>query len=365
MGRYPTPQTPQEDYDARERRFVEAIYSARYHRKNREERNRKTRLRMATLRAQDATLPPEQLAARRASAKKYREQNKWKIAKKAREARRSAKEERQTATSSYPSEGAVPARREMSEGTRQEMETSWLANEAIAAARQREWALQGRIAWLHRERAAGESYMEHLACGPCLSGTVGHGDLHRGEFFTTMDYSTVNAFNAMPDSDSDGTPGLDPPDSQDSQDFQRTAWFFPEFYDSDNDSCSEEPTDCKRTSLTAAYLAACRQQRAIQRMREQEALRREETRRVHAEGFVTPGEFYDMVQMYLDDDLELHMGFEWLQTNWVRTFTTVLHLALFLDYGQKAIWGVTSDDMLPGWACRFPWLHDFYVAEHY
>lgn len=78
--------------DEETRRFMGSIYSHRYYRKyvarhlpvllsdsprNREERNRKTRERMARLRAQDPTLPPEILAvrleARREAARKYRE----------------------------------------------------------------------------------------------------------------------------------------------------------------------------------------------------------------------------------------------------------------------------------------------------
>ncbi|KAJ7826541.1 hypothetical protein B0H13DRAFT_2374339 [Mycena leptocephala] len=84
--------------DEETRRFMGSIYSHRYYRKNRAERNRKTREQMARLRAQDATLPPEMLAARlearREAARKYRERNRRQIAIKAREARAKAAEER-------------------------------------------------------------------------------------------------------------------------------------------------------------------------------------------------------------------------------------------------------------------------------
>ncbi|KAJ7925372.1 hypothetical protein B0H13DRAFT_1863214 [Mycena leptocephala] len=90
--------------DAETRRFMGSIYSHRYYRKNltqarnREERNRQTCERMARLRAQDAIVPPEvlaaRLAARREAACKYREKNRRKIAMKAREARARAARER-------------------------------------------------------------------------------------------------------------------------------------------------------------------------------------------------------------------------------------------------------------------------------
>ncbi|KAJ7098190.1 hypothetical protein B0H15DRAFT_797758 [Mycena belliarum] len=66
---------------------------------NREERNAKTRLRMSALRAREATLPQAdqeaRLEARRASARKYREKNAWRLARKAREARAQARELRE------------------------------------------------------------------------------------------------------------------------------------------------------------------------------------------------------------------------------------------------------------------------------
>ncbi|KAJ7260024.1 hypothetical protein B0H12DRAFT_1069918 [Mycena haematopus] len=59
--------------------------------RNRDEVNRKTRERMAWLRALDVTVAPEVLAARlearRATAKKYREKHQWTLKMKAREAR--------------------------------------------------------------------------------------------------------------------------------------------------------------------------------------------------------------------------------------------------------------------------------------
>ncbi|KAJ6592935.1 hypothetical protein B0H19DRAFT_1055596 [Mycena capillaripes] len=86
--------------------LMHSIYCDRYLRKNREECNRKTRERMARLRASDVMVAPKVLAARlearRAAAKKYREKcscvietNVLRI--KAREARARAANERQAA----------------------------------------------------------------------------------------------------------------------------------------------------------------------------------------------------------------------------------------------------------------------------
>ncbi|KAJ7739797.1 hypothetical protein DFH07DRAFT_965608 [Mycena maculata] len=81
--------------------FMHSIYCSRYHRKNREEVNAKTRERMVRLRASDETVPPEVLAARlearRAATKRYRERNQRKLKMKAREYRAVAAEERREA----------------------------------------------------------------------------------------------------------------------------------------------------------------------------------------------------------------------------------------------------------------------------
>jgi hypothetical protein len=62
--------------DAEERRERQNASSRRYDDRNREERNAKTRARMARLRAQEATMPPEEQAVRRearhAADKNYR-----------------------------------------------------------------------------------------------------------------------------------------------------------------------------------------------------------------------------------------------------------------------------------------------------
>ncbi|KAJ7429400.1 hypothetical protein B0H11DRAFT_2265904 [Mycena galericulata] len=93
--------TPQQQVEDRDKAFLDAIYSSRYHRKNRDERNKKTRARMAKLRAQEATLPPPALAvrleARREAARKYRAKNHLKIARGARERRRFLAKERKAA----------------------------------------------------------------------------------------------------------------------------------------------------------------------------------------------------------------------------------------------------------------------------
>ncbi|KAJ7646086.1 hypothetical protein DFH06DRAFT_1136232 [Mycena polygramma] len=81
--------------DSEHRRFMGAIYSHRYYRKNREQRNTQTRERMARLRRQDSTVPPDvleaRLAARREAARKYREKNKRTLKLKAREQRAAAR----------------------------------------------------------------------------------------------------------------------------------------------------------------------------------------------------------------------------------------------------------------------------------
>ncbi|KAJ7181395.1 hypothetical protein C8R43DRAFT_941240 [Mycena crocata] len=81
--------------------LMHGIYCYRYYRKNLEACRGKTRERMARLRATDAFVAPEVLAARlearRAAAQKYREKNKQKLALKAREARAAAAEQRREA----------------------------------------------------------------------------------------------------------------------------------------------------------------------------------------------------------------------------------------------------------------------------
>ncbi|KAJ7120551.1 hypothetical protein C8R43DRAFT_959794 [Mycena crocata] len=79
-------------YSAEERRFMQNFNSSTH----REERNAKTRERMAVLRHQEHTMPQavqeRRKEARRASAKKYREQNAWRLAQKARASREQARE---------------------------------------------------------------------------------------------------------------------------------------------------------------------------------------------------------------------------------------------------------------------------------
>ncbi|KAJ7601648.1 hypothetical protein DFH06DRAFT_1352342 [Mycena polygramma] len=79
---------------AGERRWMLNWYSATYHTRNRDERNAKTRARMAKLRLQEITLPPAEQearqAARRSAAQKYRIKNSAALAKKAQQARASA-----------------------------------------------------------------------------------------------------------------------------------------------------------------------------------------------------------------------------------------------------------------------------------
>ncbi|KAJ6479200.1 hypothetical protein C8R47DRAFT_1074642 [Mycena vitilis] len=84
--------------DEETRRLMGSIYSHRYYRKHREERNQKTRERMARLRAEEGNLPPDVLAirleARREAARRYREKNRRQIALKARERRAHAAQTR-------------------------------------------------------------------------------------------------------------------------------------------------------------------------------------------------------------------------------------------------------------------------------
>ncbi|KAJ6504784.1 hypothetical protein C8R47DRAFT_1210033 [Mycena vitilis] len=80
---------------ADEGRFMLNWYSCTYHARNRDERNAKTRARMAQLRLQENTLPPAdenaRQEARQAAAQKYRSKNAEKLAQKARKARASAR----------------------------------------------------------------------------------------------------------------------------------------------------------------------------------------------------------------------------------------------------------------------------------
>ncbi|KAJ7033962.1 hypothetical protein C8F04DRAFT_1183714 [Mycena alexandri] len=84
-----------------DRRFMQSFNSSQYHARHREERNAKTRARMADLRAREHLLPlAEQEArkeARRESSRKYREKHSWRLAKEAREARAQARKERELA----------------------------------------------------------------------------------------------------------------------------------------------------------------------------------------------------------------------------------------------------------------------------
>ncbi|KAJ7507623.1 hypothetical protein B0H11DRAFT_1902707 [Mycena galericulata] len=97
--------------NAEERRFMANFRCSTYHTRHREERNAKTRARMAALRAREGTLPPAEQerkrVARHAAAAKYREKwgfrvlrvktgltydrNAWRLAKVAREARYKAR----------------------------------------------------------------------------------------------------------------------------------------------------------------------------------------------------------------------------------------------------------------------------------
>ncbi|KAJ7889822.1 hypothetical protein B0H14DRAFT_2561517 [Mycena olivaceomarginata] len=76
-------------YTCDERKFMQNWNSSQYHARHREERNAKTRERMARLRARECKLPKEEQEARRlrrlASAQKYRQKNAWRLAKEARE----------------------------------------------------------------------------------------------------------------------------------------------------------------------------------------------------------------------------------------------------------------------------------------
>ncbi|KAJ6449240.1 hypothetical protein C8R47DRAFT_1230714 [Mycena vitilis] len=78
-----------------DRTFMLRLYSSGYHARNREERNAKTRARMAGIRDKESTLPAEEQEARKAArleaARRYRRKNAERLAQKAREARASAR----------------------------------------------------------------------------------------------------------------------------------------------------------------------------------------------------------------------------------------------------------------------------------
>ncbi|KAJ7620527.1 hypothetical protein DFH06DRAFT_1144057 [Mycena polygramma] len=78
-----------------DRTFMLRIYSSSYHARHREERNAKTRARMASIRDKEATLPAEEKEARkearREAARRYRQKNAERLAQKARDARSRAR----------------------------------------------------------------------------------------------------------------------------------------------------------------------------------------------------------------------------------------------------------------------------------
>ncbi|KAJ7040102.1 hypothetical protein C8F04DRAFT_1254245 [Mycena alexandri] len=89
-----------------DRRIMNSIYSGRYNRKHKEERTAQTRERMRRLRAQDTVVSPQELqarlAARRESARRYREKHRRLLAHKARQARLHAKGHKEHQHASVP-----------------------------------------------------------------------------------------------------------------------------------------------------------------------------------------------------------------------------------------------------------------------
>ncbi|KAJ7289818.1 hypothetical protein C8J57DRAFT_1494235 [Mycena rebaudengoi] len=87
--------TPTQELENQERAYMRRIQSWNYNDKNRAERNRKKRIRMAALRATDKIVPPEVLAtrleARREASRCYREKNPWKMQAQRRKARGAAR----------------------------------------------------------------------------------------------------------------------------------------------------------------------------------------------------------------------------------------------------------------------------------
>jgi hypothetical protein len=59
---------------------------------------------------------------------------------------------------------------------------------------------------------------------------------------------------------------------------------------------------------------------------------RKDARRLHIIGYVTTAEFQEMLGLYNTDDLELHIGYEWLKESWVRTLLHAAYVGMFFEY---------------------------------
>ncbi|KAJ7152147.1 hypothetical protein C8R43DRAFT_1127228 [Mycena crocata] len=154
--------------DPEEKRFLQNFHCSTYHMKHHEERNAKTRARMAKLRAAEVLLPTaEQKArqsARRASAAKYRAKNSWRLAQEAREARAEQRELR-------------------------ERQRECEARELRRAGRAQQAAVRAHIDDLRqkrRERLAAQGLLE-------LVPEISEVTLQEGERYVNMDYLVLNA----------------------------------------------------------------------------------------------------------------------------------------------------------------------------
>ncbi|KAJ7475082.1 hypothetical protein B0H11DRAFT_2235722 [Mycena galericulata] len=170
--------TSKKHIEDEERRFMANFRCSTYHARHREERNSKTRARMAALRAREAGLPQEEQERRRearnTSAAKYRANNAWRLAKAAREARYRARIVREQAKAQARMEEARLAREE-------QRAAEHAAEEAKAARHEERRRRRGqRLAQLRQCAAEAEAALALLEMGYC--------DPQRGEQYMNIDF---------------------------------------------------------------------------------------------------------------------------------------------------------------------------------
>ncbi|KAJ7429910.1 hypothetical protein B0H11DRAFT_1943991 [Mycena galericulata] len=346
--------TPQQQADARNRAFMDAIYSSRYHRKNRDERNRKTRERMAALRLREVTLPPQiaagRLEAKREAARKYRERPKWGRHKFA--IARRARERREVAAQKRGERQELLAKLEACVFSNQEWKALQRGPAALSCASSggsgsvspairsshlfikcvvsfQHWIQMGNTFDTRRLREMGPGQRHDsleagrifefdtvnaartaranddaaLVLRRVLEGT-GDSSLERGELWINLDFLVLDALSPdQPDSslyrpesesvsDGDELPALESPQAGD--------------------------VSFQGLSMGGGRCAS-------------EELPRQEASMLHNVGYVTAAEFEELVTLYLEEDLELYVEYKWLHEKWVRTLAHMVYLGCFLE----------------------------------
>ncbi|KAJ7480362.1 hypothetical protein B0H11DRAFT_2233491 [Mycena galericulata] len=181
------PPAPRRQIDSEERRFMANFRCSTYHTRHREERNTKTRSRMAALRARESTLPVEEQErrreARRASAAKYREKNAWRLAKVAREARNRARIIREQAK----------AQAQIEEARHREEEERAAEQAALEAKLARQQSRRRR-----REQRAAERLQLHAEQEAAIALlNIAFADPQTGESYVSMDYDLLFALHGQ------------------------------------------------------------------------------------------------------------------------------------------------------------------------